>query len=48
MEYHVVIAKKFRYIRAYNVIKSVRGEANVLSRFFQAFTERYLLKNKKE
>ena len=48
MEYRVVITKKFRYVKAYNVIRSVRGNMNIVSRLLQGFVERYILKGKKE
>ncbi len=45
MPYSVAINKKFRYIKAYTLVKKVNDQSNAISRTLQGLINKYLLKS---
>ncbi|MCL5008576.1 MAG: hypothetical protein M1156_01645 [Candidatus Marsarchaeota archaeon] len=44
MKYEVAINKKFSYVRSYKILKTAKGNSNVVSRYVQKLLDKYLLK----
>ena len=44
MPYEVIINKKYTYVKLYNVVKSVKGEQNKLSKIMTDLVNKYVLK----
>ena len=46
MAYEITVNKKFTYVKLYNILKSVKGGQNQISRKFSSLVDKYLFKNK--
>ena len=46
MPYEVIINKKFSHVRLYNILKSVKGEQNKISKIVSSLVNKYIFKRK--
>ncbi len=47
MKYNVMINRKYSNIRVYKIVKRVNESTNVLSKSFQNFIDKYIVKKKR-
>ncbi len=46
MRYSAIVRKQFRYIKVYNIRKSIKSEQNALSKYVSSLIDRYIIKRK--
>ncbi len=47
MPYEIIINKKFSHIKLYNILKSVKGGPNQISKLVSSLVDKYILKKAK-
>lgn len=46
MRYNAIVKKQFRYMKVYDIKRSVKGDQNAVSRYVSSLIDKYLLKKK--
>ena len=48
MRYNAVVKRQFRYIKVYNIKKSVKESQNAVSKYVSSLIEKYITKKKSD
>ncbi len=48
MKYYVTVNKKYRYVKVYGILKRPHENTNKISKYFSAFIDKMIAKQKKE